>query len=304
MAPSVRRPRARPLVATAVLAVLLVILSGCVKLNADLQVDAEENLTGSMQILVDPVALEDLGSPDPSQELDDAVQEAQSDPEVPAGVTIERVEDEDGYIGMGVSFDEVPASELQSGGGLGDVGVEGIEVVNTDGEITFSMTNPLVAGMDSADPYGSASGMPSPRSMFDEAVVAVTFPGSVISAEGAEVDGSTATWNLRDYDGDTLAATGDASGFPWVTVLIVAGVAVLLLIAAGVVVLLVVLRKKRTRAGGEAQPQMMYAGAAGAPAAMGPGQHPGGPQPGPPPGGVQPGPYGQPGGPGCHCCPG
>ena len=177
MAAPARRTRSRPLAATAVAAVLLFLLSGCVKLNADFQVDAEENLTGAMEILVDPVALEDMGSPDPSQELDDAVQEAQSDPEVPEGATVERVDDEDGYIGMRVTFDAVPASEFQSGGGgLGDVGVEGIQVESADGEITFSMTNPLIAGMDSADPYGSTSGMPSARSMFDEAVVAVTFP--------------------------------------------------------------------------------------------------------------------------------
>src|SRR5699024_3454121 len=129
MAPSVRRPRARPLVATAVLAVLLVILSGCVKLNADLQVDAEEHLTGSSQILVDPIPLEDVGTPRPPQEHDDAVQEARSDPDDPAGVTNDRVEEEDSYDGMGVRFDQEPASEPQIGGGLGDVGVEGIEVV-------------------------------------------------------------------------------------------------------------------------------------------------------------------------------
>ncbi|SLN00799.1 EGFR-like transmembrane domain-containing protein [Brevibacterium yomogidense] len=297
MAAPARHTRSRPLAATALAAVLLVLLSGCVKLNADFQVDAEENLTGAMEILVDPVALEDMGSPDPSQELDDAVQEAQSDPEVPEGTTVERVDDEEGYIGMRVAFDAVPASEFQSGGGgLGDVGVEGIQVESTDGEITFSMTNPLVAGMDSADPYGSTSGMPSARSMFDEAVVSVTFPGSVVSADGAEVDGSTATWNLREYDGDTLSATGEASSFPWVTVLIIAGVVVLLLIIAGVIVLLVVLRRKKARQAGGPQ-QMMHAGAAGGPGAMGPGpgQYPGGPPSGPHTAGGQPGPYGQPG---------
>lgn len=299
MAAPARRTRPRSLTATAVAAVLLFLLSGCVKLNADFHVDAEENLTGSMVILVDPIALEDMGSPDPSQELDDAVQEAQSDPDVPEGTTVERVDDEDGYIGMRAAFDAVPASEFQSGGGgLGDVGVEGIQVESVDGEITFSMTNPLVAGMDSADPYGSAGGMPSARSMFDEAVVAVTFPGSVVSAEGAEIDGSTATWNLREYDGDTLSATGEASSFPWAVVLIVVGVLVLLVIAAGVIILIVVLRRKK-KGGTGSSSQPLHAGAAGAPGAMGsaPGQYPGGPQNVPHPGGGQPGLYGSAGGP-------
>src|SRR5699024_4357725 len=232
MAAPVARTRSRPLVATAVATILLFVLSGCVKLNADFQVDAEETLSGSLQILVDPIALEDMGSPDPSRDLDDAVSEAQADPDVPDGVSVDRVEDDDGYIGMGVTFDRVPAAELQNGSGLDDVGVEGIEVVNADGEISFSMANPLTTGLDDADPYGPTSGMPSSaRSMFDEAVVSVTFPGNVITAEGAEANGTTATWNLREYDGDTLAATGEASSFPWGIVLLVGGVLLLLLIA-------------------------------------------------------------------------
>ncbi|WP_198391946.1 LppM family (lipo)protein [Brevibacterium yomogidense] len=249
MAAPVARTRSRSVVATAVAALVLFVLSGCVKFNADFHVDAEETLTGTMQILVDPIALEDMGS-NPSSELDDAVSDAQADPELPDGVTVDRVEDEDGYIGMGVNFDRVPAAELQNGGsGLDDVGVEGIEVVHTDGEISFTMANPLTAGMDSSDPFGS-SGMPSSaRSIFDEARVSITFPGNVIAADGAETDGKTATWNLREYDGDTLTATGDASSFPWGVVLIAGGVLLFLLIAAGVIILVLVLRKKSTAAG-------------------------------------------------------
>lgn len=323
MAAPVARTRSRPLVATAVAALLLFVLSGCVKFNADFHVDAEETLTGTMQILVDPIALEDMGS-NPSSELDDAVSDAQADPELPDGVTVDRVEDEDGYIGMGVTFDRVPAAELQNGGsGLDDVGVEGIEVVHTDGEISFTMANPLTAGMDSSDPFGS-SGMPSSaRSILDEALVSITFPGNVIAADGAETDGKTATWNLREYDGDTLTATGDASSFPWGVVLIAGGVLLFLLIAAGVVVLILVLRRRKGASGGSPGPYAAdggrmsgHPGVPGAAAAQHP--HgvppPGGPLQGGPPeaygvrpdgAGVQPGggrasggfgprPYGQP----------
>lgn len=291
MSATAPRTHPRPLIATAIAALLLLVLSGCVKFNADFTVDAEETLSGTMRLLVDPVALEDMGSSDPSQELDDAVQEAQSDPSKPAGVTVERADDDDGYLGMEVVFDQVPAAELSSGAGLDDVGVEGIDIASADGEISFSMANPLVSGMDAAGP-----GMPtSARSMFDEAIVSVSFPGAVISAEGAAIDGSTATWDLREYDGDALTAVGKASGFPWMVVIIAGGVLLLLLIAGAVVVLLLVLRKRKsTQPTGFPMHQQMpaYPGGAAAdpqgapmrqqgqsyPAQHDPGQaHPGGP---------------------------
>lgn len=266
-----RRVRPRTLSAVGIVLALLVAMTGCVKFNADFQVSADETLTGSMQILIDPVALEDMGSPDPSGDLDDSIAEAQSDPELPAGVTVDRVEDQDGYIGMGLTFDEVPATEFQSSGGsLGDVGVQGIEVTQADGEITFTMSNPVVAGMDSGGAYGS-SGMPtSARSMFDEAIVSVGFPGKVVSADGAQIQGKTASWDLRDYDGDTLTAVGEASSFPWGIVLLVGGILLVLLVVAGAVVLILVLRRKNRKAAPVGQqpgpglpPMQSYPGAQG-----------------------------------------
>ena len=272
-----RRVRPRTLSAVGIVLALLVAMTGCVKFNADFQVSADETLTGSMQILIDPVALEDMGSPDPSGDLDDSIAEAQSDPELPAGVTVDRVEDQDGYIGMGLTFDEVPATEFQSSGGsLGDVGVQGIEVTQADGEITFTMSNPVVAGMDSGGAYGS-SGMPtSARSMFDEAIVSVGFPGKVVSADGAQIQGKTASWDLRDYDGDTLTAVGEASSFPWGIVLLVGGILLVLLLVAGAVVLILVLRRKNRKAAPAGQqagpglpPMQGYPGAQGQPGAPG-----------------------------------
>lgn len=247
MTSTARRIRPRAWAAAGIMTLLLFVLSGCVKFNAHFQVGADETLAGSMRILVDPVALEDMGSPDPSGELDDSIEEAQNDPEMPDGVTVERVEDEDGYIGMGMTFDSVPASEFQSGStGMEGVGVDGIEVSQADGEITFTMANPLVTGMDSGSSFGGSSGMPSTaRSMFDEAIVSVGFPGNVVTAEGASIEGKTATWDLRDYDGDTLTAVGEASSFPWGLVFLIGGIVLFLVIVAGVVILILVLRKKK-----------------------------------------------------------
>jgi hypothetical protein len=272
MISTARRIRPRAFFAAGITTLLLFVLSGCVKFNADFQVGADETLTGSMRILVDPVALEDMGSPDPSGELDDSIEEAQNDPEMPDGVTVERVEDEDGYIGMGMTFDSVPASEFQSGGtGMDSVGVDGIEVSQADGEITFTMANPLVTGMDSGSSFGGSSGMPSTaRSMFDEAIVSVAFPGNVVTADGASIEGKTATWDLRDYDGDTLTAVGEASSFPWGIVFLIGGIVLFLLIVAGVVILILVLRKKKPAPAGAfapaGAPQMQgYPGAQGPP---------------------------------------
>ena len=309
MISTARRIRPRAFFAAGITTLLLFVLSGCVKFNADFQVGADETLTGSMRILVDPVALEDMGSPDPSGELDDSIDEAQNDPEMPDGVTVERVEDEDGYIGMGMTFDSVPASEFQSGStGMEGVGVDGIEVSQADGEITFTMANPLVTGMDSGSSFGGSSGMPSTaRSMFDEAIVSVAFPGNVVTADGAAIEGKTATWDLRDYDGDTLTAVGEASSFPWGIAFLIGGIVLFLVIVAGVVILILVLRKKKPAPAGAfapaGSPHMQGYPGAQPPMRQGPPQ-PGQPQPqgfNNPPGGptgphpARPAPMGSPG---------
>ena len=61
MISTARRIRPRAFFAAGITTLLLFVLSGCVKFNADFQVGADETLTGSMRILVDPVALEDMG---------------------------------------------------------------------------------------------------------------------------------------------------------------------------------------------------------------------------------------------------
>ncbi|WP_291793571.1 hypothetical protein [Brevibacterium sp.] len=322
MRASPAKQRTRPLLVVLAAALLALVLSGCVKFNADFQISKEETVSGSLAISADPQMFEDMGEPIDESEIDRSVEEAQNDPSMPEGVTVEKIKDDDGYLGMLMKFDDVPADELAStdsaASEFGAPSVDGIDIASADGQITFDMPNP-VSAMGSEAGMGGGGSM---RSVFDEARVAVTFPGAVTNAEGAEISGKTATWDLRDFDGDTLSATAKAGGFPWLIVLIIVG-AVIVLGGAGLIVFLV-LRSRKKQAQGPGAPGGFpgapggypggpggYPGGPGAPAGPGgpmgpggfpggqggPGGHPGGPAG---PGGAPVGPGGYPGGPGFH----
>ncbi|WP_029088381.1 LppM family (lipo)protein [Brevibacterium album] len=305
MRASTAQQRTRPFVFGIVAALLALVLSGCVKLNADFQIAADETVSGSLAMLVDPRAFEDLGQPVDEAELDRSVAEMQNDPSVPDGVTVEKLIDDDGYMGMLMTFDRVPAEEFSTGSATSEFGgpsMEGISVSSADGEISFEMSNPV------AEAGGEAGmGMGSMRTAFDEARVSVSFPGAVIDAEGAEISGKTATWDLRDFEGDFLSATANASGFPWWVVFVIVG-AVVVLGAAALIVFLVLRSRKKQQGGALGGPGVpggfpgapggSYPGAPAGPGAPGgPGGHPGRQYPGipaghsggPHPGGPHPG---------------
>lgn len=267
-------------------------LSACVKLNSDLKISKDLLISGSILFQVDSTAFESqLGQ---APDVQDEIQEMQS--KLPPEVTVKE-ESDDVYKGYELTFTKMKPEDFtafceeQLNGAFGrDMSIEKTD----NGTIKFSMANPLTMDLGGAygsgnpfsNPYLGTGSTPSAKGMMDESIIKFTFPGKVISADGADVQGKTVTWNLKTYDGETLTAEAKASGFPWLVVIIVAVVLVILLIVGGIILLVVMSKKKKSK-----QPQQP-----GFPGAFPPaGGQPGG---GYPAGGGQFGsqPGGQPGG--------
>lgn len=294
-------PRARRsrLAGVALLLLTLFVLTGCVKLNSDLDVSTDLTLSGTMSVMMKKSAVEDLG-----QTTDEALEEMTGDvPDMSdRGVTTGEVHDEL-YVGIQFTLDDVDPTQFTED----ELGfISQLSLSEQDGTISLSMPNPVaMPSMDMPAPptggYPGAApgidtglGVDSIRSMLDESVIAFTFPGKVIDAPGAEVNGSTASWDLQTFEGEELTAEAQASGFPW-WILIIVGVIVLLGIVALIIVLVVMSRKKKRQQQGAGYGH----GAAGAQYGSPGGQfgsvgYPGGPGGQGYPGGTgaAPGPYG------------
>jgi LppM domain len=239
-------------------------LTGCVKLDADLKVNSDETVSGTLQIGVDKQLVQSSGQSLDTirQQIDRQIKQTATE-----GVTCSAFDD-DKYIGSKCDFDGVPFSEMGSSTG------DGVSFRKEGDTFHVSVKG---ANLGSQLPQGS-----QPSINFK-----VTMPGKITEHDaGAQVRGRTATYDSLEKLSNVNLTSGAGSSIPaWLIILIV--LVVLLAIAA--VVFLVLRGRKK-------QPQQQY------PAQYG--QYPGQPQgqwgqqhgaphgPGGPYG-QQPGPYGQ-----------
>jgi hypothetical protein len=283
----------------------LVALTGCVNVDADLKVNSNETVSGSMKIGVDKQLMQSSGT-----SLDTVRQRVESGIKqtTTAGVQCKAFED-DKYVGSDCNFDQVPFSKMgaSTGDGVG---------FRRDGDKFVVTVKALDLGRT------AQTGTP-PVVKFK-----ITMPGKITAHDdGASVSGRTATYDSLDKLGNVSLASGASSGFPlWAIILII----VLLLAAVGAVVYFV-LRGRKTAGQQQYQPAQyqqgqwgpQYGGQPGQPGQQGmqygqpgqpmqygqpgqpmqygqpaPGQHPGQPPQGPqgPPQGP-PGQWGPPQGP-------
>ncbi|WP_020387258.1 LppM family (lipo)protein [Kribbella catacumbae] len=262
-----------------VIVACLVGLTGCVKLDADLKVNSNETVSGTMQIGIDKQLLTSSG-----QSIDAIREQVEKGIKQTAteGVTCEAFQD-DKYVGSNCTFDNVPFSKMGTSTGQG-VGFR------KDGDkfvVTVKQAN-----------LGRNTGGATPVVNFK-----ITMPGKILEHDsGAKVDGRTATYDSLDKLGNVSLTSEAGSSFPtWALILII----VLLLLAAGAVAFFVLRgRKAKAQQYGQygqypGQPQQgqwgpQYGGQQGAPGQYGPPQgQPGYGQPGQY-GQGQPGQYGQP----------
>lgn len=200
-------------------AVLVLALTGCVKVDADLKVGKDETVSGKLLLAVDKNAAEKLGTT--SEKLREQIENSIKK-DAPKGVDCKSYE-EGNYIGTECSLDNVPFKEM-SGSDDGDLKFE----KQGDKFVVSGGTGDLASSLPNTE------GLPKPDVKFK-----ITMPGKILDHDdGAKVNGNTATYtDPNKMSKISLTSDSSGGGFPaWALILII--VLVLLAIAAVVFFLL------------------------------------------------------------------
>ena len=240
----------------AVLAAAVFLLTGCMRLDMQLTVQADDTVDGSIVMAFSDEIAEMLGS-DPASVWDEMGSEMEGD--LPPGATQEPYS-QDGYTGTRVTFTDVPLSEM-TGAGADEL------MIWRDGDEFV-----LEWDMDTSESTGELDGFSESFLGSFDVRVSVTFPGAVSDHNGT-LTGRTVTWEPTFGEASTLRARAAASGgglagaidsvlgdgvlgaegalaggggFPWLLVLGIAAV-----VGLGVLTAIVLLaRSRRTQAAG------------------------------------------------------
>ena len=173
------------------------LLTGCFKVNMDVELSPENTVSGTAVIAVDESLLELSG-----QSADQLFEDMDLS-DLPAGATTDRYQ-EDGFIGQQVTFDDVPLPEFTgnntlSGSGSGDQ----LNIVRQGDEFhvtgAFDMSGPEFTGTDVPEQFLENF----------EFKISITFPGEVKSATG-EIDGRTVTWEPKFGENTSVEAVASA----------------------------------------------------------------------------------------------
>ena len=178
-------------------AAIALLLAGCFKVNMDLEVSADDMVSGTAVIAVDESLLELSG-----QSVDDLFAEMDLS-DLPEGSTAEPYE-EDGFVGQQITIEAVPLSEFAgnetlSGGATG----EDLSIVREGDE--FHVTG----GFDMSGEEFTGTEVPQEFMDNFEFQISITFPGEVISSTGT-VDGNTVTWEPKIGQNTRIEAVASA----------------------------------------------------------------------------------------------
>lgn len=230
----------RAIGAVAVMIAVMVALTGCFKLNMAVKVNNEKSVDYEVVYAIQKSVLGDKSF----DEFMESNGSAGGDMDIPEGATVADYED-DKYKGKRITAVNLDPAKLAESSSSSETPFE----LKKDGDF-YVVNMGGVTGSDSSDP--SAARMA--KSIFDEASVKFTFPGKVVEAKGATIDGNTATFDMLAVTDTTVQAKAEASaGVPmWLMWVLVA----VLVIAAALVLLFVLLRRR------SAQPAPTFAGTA------------------------------------------
>lgn len=205
------------------LGALTFLLTGCLKLTMDLDVAADDTVSGTAVFAFDKDILELAGG-----SFDDALGGESIVPSDVEGVSVEPYED-DRFTGQEITLDAVSLEDFNQDA----AGEDSLEIVR-EGE-TFRVTGVLDLAMDDVP----TEGVPfDPQEMFEGADIRISlsFPGEIRSSNG-EIDGNTVTWTpvvgeRTELDAVASAVGGSDTNLLWIVVAVLAVGA----IAAAVVV--------------------------------------------------------------------
>ncbi|MCP1413358.1 hypothetical protein [Paenarthrobacter sp. A20] len=220
----------RALGVVGVLLAVMVALTGCVKLNMSVKVNNEKSVDYEVVYAIQKSVLGEKSFDEFMESNGSGSQQM----DIPDGATVVDYEDEK-YKGKRITAANLDPSKLAESSSS-----ENPFELKKEGDF-YVLSMGGVTGADSSDPQASSMA----KSMFDEASVKFTFPGKVVEAKGATVDGNTATFDMLSINETVVQAKAEANaGVPmWIIWTLVA----LLVIAAALVLLFVLLRRKSAK---------------------------------------------------------
>ena len=199
-------------------AALAVLLGGCFKVNMDLDVTAENTVSGTAVVAVEESLLELSG-----QNVDQLFADMDLS-DLPPGSKAEPYE-EDGFVGRQITFDDVALSQFTGNGTLsGTASGEELNIVREGDE--FRVTG----GFDMSGQEFTGTEIPQEFLENFEFRISITFPGPVSSASG-DIDGNTVTWEPRVGQNTEIQAVASAipsSSSPLLMIVLIAAGALVL----------------------------------------------------------------------------
>lgn len=176
---------------------LAVLLAGCFKVNMDLDVTADNTVSGTAVVAVDESLLELSG-----QNVDQLFADMDLS-DLPPGSTADPYE-EDGFVGRQITFEDVPLDEFTGNGTLsGTASGEQLNIVREGDQ--FRVTG----GFDMSGQEFTGTEIPQQLLENFEFRISITFPGPVSSASG-DIDGNTVTWEPRVGQNTEIQAVASA----------------------------------------------------------------------------------------------
>jgi len=222
-------------------ALIMLVLAGCIRFQADLTISADDTVSG--QIIVAVVVNDDAeeGEAIAAQRAVDL--EVSLVPELSGAVGVTRSEyAEDGFIGSRFELREAPLTAFADTGNA-----EGLTIVRSGDRILLagSLNASGIEGEanDTAPNETAPSGDAEPSG---DISVVVTFPGEVLSHDGSQ-SGRTVTWTTEFDEPITISAESEIDQSVDLTPLWW-GLAIVLLVGVlAIVIVIVVIRRRRRR---------------------------------------------------------
>lgn len=171
---------------TAIMLATLLLLSGCVTFDAQLQVDTELRVDGEFTLLISRSDLMEAQGSEAVVQAEEQLPALFAAPETPDGVTVVPLNTVDD-VGVQVIFDQVPSTELNYTDSLPLISRQ-------DDQVFFEMLHPFITELGEYP------------EMITSAVVEIQLPGPIITAEGASISGDTARWQITANSPQTLTA--------------------------------------------------------------------------------------------------
>jgi hypothetical protein len=251
---------------------LALALSGCIKLDMDLDIASDNTIDGSIVFAVDKSLLT-LGGGDPEEAFRDSLTDAPFPTEGTGGGEVRtEVYDEDGKYGSRFIFTDVPLDSFDD---------EDLSITREgDFFIVSGTLDTTDTGTDGTDGSGSGdsteSPAPFPSELFGgfDVSISMTFPGEVVEHTG-QLEGTTVTWRPEGAEPIEISAkaraTDDSGPLGLASsssMLMYGGIALAVLVVGALLVFLLVRRRSTPAPAGVPAESIAYPAAGAAAGAV------------------------------------